>query len=441
MDSVLTAVYSNWYTANGTDYPLPNGMSADLLHWVKNVAQLNPQGPFDRLNDLETRFFYNDSNSHYYFRNSNFYFHCLRNNIPFVNEDDVTTGNYVYPIEIESNTIQFILNPPADYNFASTLSSRMLSLLQSGTVKLLLVNMVDPSLETSVIKEVETYFGNLGIGKIVLLQGNVRKDINTDILQLESVLAAYQTAEEMPRYPYQTSLGYISDYVRVQDLDNTVRSKKFLSFNRFLDRSNRSGLAYLAVRYNLLEQGYFSFLCNSKDDYADRLKRLDLPEEYAEQIRAIVPYQIDTHHLPQDDLSRFFTVTNYRKDLYINSYIHIVTETQFEENASPFFSEKTFRPILNLQPFIHLGNCGSLNTLRMMGFKTFAPFINEDYDSEQDPVKRFKLAADEILRLADMSIEQVHEWYYSIKDILIHNQKTLELYRTYNPLWQLQNIS
>lgn len=441
MDSVLTAVYSNWYTSNGTDYPLPNGMSAELLHWVKTVSQLTPQGPFDRLNDLETRFFYNDPSSHYYFRNSNFYFHCLRNNIPFVNEEEVTTGNYVYPVEIESNTIQFILNSTADYNFASTLSSKMLSLLKTGSVKLLLVNMVDPSLETSVIKEVETYFNNLGISKIILLQGNVRKDTSTDILQLESVLAAYQTAEEMPRYPYQTSLGYVSDYVRAEDLDNTVRSKKFLSFNRFLDRANRSGLAYLAVRYNLLEQGYFSFLCNSKDDYSDRLKRLDLPEEYAEQIRAIVPYQIDTHHLPQEDLSRFFTVTNYRKDLYINSYVHIVTETQFEENASPFFSEKTFRPILNLQPFIHLGNCLSLNTLRMMGFKTFSPFINEDYDSEQDPVKRFKLAAQEIVRLSNMPIEQIHEWYYSIKDILIHNQKILETHRTYNPLWQLQNTN
>lgn len=441
MDSILTVVYSNWYNINNNDYPLPNGMSKELLRWVLDETTLKPQGPYNRLEELENRFFYNDPTSHYYFRNSNFYFHCIRQNVPFVKEDKVMSGNYVYPIEIESNTIQYILNPTTDYNFASTLSDRMLSLLRTGTVKLLLVNMVDPALEPSVIKDVESYFNNLGISKIVLLQGNIRKDVDTGITQLESVLAAYQTAEEMPRYPYQTALGYISDYVREQDLNNSVRTKKYLSFNRFLDRANRTGLAYLALKYDLLSDGYFSFLCNAKDDYADRLERLDLPTEYGERIKSIVPYQIDTHHLPEEELSRFFTVTNYRKDLYQNSYIHLVTETQFEETATPFLSEKTFRPILNLQPFIHLGNCGSLNTLRMMGFKTFSPFINEDYDSETDPVKRFALIEQELARLSSMPIEKIHEWYYSIKDILLHNQKTLETYRTHNPLWQLQNTN
>ncbi len=441
MDSVLTVVYSNWYTSNNKDYPLTNGLPLELVCWLRNNEdQIVPVGNFDRIEQLESLFFCNRPESHYYFRNSNFYYHCKRQGIPFVSENDVTEGNYVYPIEIESNTIQYILHPTEQYNFISTLSDKLLTLLRNGTVRLLLVNMVDPSAESSVLNEVEEYFNQHGVYNVILLQGNIR-NTDTNLKQLESVLAAFQTAEEMPRYPYTTSLGYVSDYVRTEDLTGDIRPKKFLSFNRFLDRSNRTGLAYVLLKHNLLDSGYFSFLCNSKDDYADRLARLDLPTDYADKIKELVPYQIDTEHLPLEELPRFFTVTNYKKDLYQNSYVHIVTETQFEETATPFFSEKTFRPILNLQPFIHLGNCLSLNTLRMMGFKTFSPFINEDYDSEPNPVKRFRLIEAEIARLGNMPIDQIHEWYYSIKDLLIHNQKTLESYRTYNPLWQLQNIS
>jgi len=61
---------------------------------------------------------------------------------------------------------------------------------------------------------------------------------------------------------------------------------------------------------------------------------LELPTDNATDIHNLVPYQIDTDHLPPDQLHTFFTVTNYKKDLYLNSYVHIVTETQFEQHAS-----------------------------------------------------------------------------------------------------------
>jgi hypothetical protein len=246
----------------------------------------------------------------------------------------------------------------------------------------------------------------------------------------------------MDRYPYPTSLGYISDYVRASDLTDKVRPKKFLSFNRFMNRSHRTGLAYIALKYNLLPDGYFSFLYNPKDDYEDSLRRLNLPTEpFADAIRSMVPRQLDTDHLDQTELSTFFTVTNYRKDLYQNSYVHIVTETQFEKSVSPFMSEKTWRPILNLQPFIYLGNPFSLNTLRMMGFKTFEPFIDESYDKESDPVKRFALVENEIKKLNSLSLDEIHKWYVSISDILIHNQTLLYSYKTYNPLCNLLNLN
>jgi hypothetical protein len=351
----LKVVYSRWYTYNNKRYPFPNGLSDKIINWAQ-TQELIPVGEYDHITALEDQYFFNNPESNYYFRNSNFYFHCKQQNIEFVTEDDIDTGTYVYPIETECNTIRYALQD----SFLETLSDTLLSHLKSGKVKLLFVNMVDPSLEPDIIKEVKDFFNGI---EVMFLQGNIRHGV--DAVMLDAVLSLYQTANEMDRYPYETSLGYESDFVRESDLADTLRPKKFLSFNRFMDRPNRTGVAYLALKYNLLPDGYFSFLYNSKDDYEDRLRALDLPlEPFADAIRAMVPRQIDTDHLPKNELHTFYTVTNYRKDLYQNSYVHIVTETQFEQDASPFFSEKTWRPILNLQPFIYLGNPLALNDLK-----------------------------------------------------------------------------
>ena len=37
----------------------------------------------------------------------------------------------------------------------------------------------------------------------------------------------------------------------------------------------------------------------------------------------------------------------------------------------------------------------------------------------------------EIEKLANKSIEEIHEWYYSIKDILIYNQNHMRSFETY----------
>mgnify|MGYP000618874489 FL=1 len=69
--------------------------------------------------------------------------------------------------------------------------------------------------------------------------------------------------------------------------------------------------------------------------------------------------------------------------------------------------------------------------LRKLGFKTFEPFIDESYDLERDPKKRILLLEKELLKLKNMTIEEMHNWYYSIVDILLYNQKHLYTFEKY----------
>ena len=44
---------------------------------------------------------------------------------------------------------------------------------------------------------------------------------------------------------------------------------------------------------------------------------------------------------------------NYKQDPYLNTYISIVTETNFD-NRILQVTDKVFKPIVNLQPFIYV---------------------------------------------------------------------------------------
>jgi hypothetical protein len=146
------------------------------------------------------------------------------------------------------------------------------------------------------------------------------------------------------------------------------------------------------------------------------------------QLESLLPYEDDTKDVPSDK-KQAFGVRNNKKEWYADSYFHLVTETFFGPNV--FLSEKIFKPISNLQPFLVFGDYLTLAELKRLGFKTFEPFIDESYDSEIDPKKRILLLEKELLKLKNIPIEELHNWYYSIIDILLYNQKHIYSFENY----------
>lgn len=92
-------------------------------------------------------------------------------------------------------------------------------------------------------------------------------------------------------------------------------------------------------------------------------------------------------------------------------------------------TEKTMRSFLFGKPFIVYAAPGFLKMLTDMGFKTFQPFINEDYDLIEDQNLRFAAIQQELLRLGSIPIETLIEQSKTLNDIFLHNQS---LFRTRN---------
>jgi len=220
------------------------------------------------------------------------------------------------------------------------------------------------------------------------------------------------------------------------DVFNFKKTKHFLSLNRQVNRPHRYSLGLLLEKYNLWDLGYFTFLnlpeeqtqaieCMSQSDF-------DSYDDIHTKFTSKLPIEIDTIFLKdKSTMSSFPTSTTYFKKNYQDTIINIVTETTFTNNVV-FISEKTFHPIINLQPFIILASNGQLAELKRLGFKTFSHIIDESYDDEEDSHKRFKKASDEILRLSKMSIDDMNELFLSCKDICIYNRNHLLSFTKYN---------
>ena len=108
------------------------------------------------------------------------------------------------------------------------------------------------------------------------------------------------------------------------------------------------------------------------------------------------------------------------KQPYLDSYLNITTETDFL-NPTGYASEKVWKPFGFFQPVLLVGSQNTLEFVRSFGFKTFDGFIDESYDKEVDNGKRFELIEKEIIKFSKMSKQEVHDWYWSMEDILIHN--------------------
>ena len=132
------------------------------------------------------------------------------------------------------------------------------------------------------------------------------------------------------------------------------------------------------------------------------------------------------------------------KETYSKVYFDVVTESCYA-TESIYCSEKTYKPISQLLPFILLGPPGILKKVKEQGFKTFSPFIDESYDGIEDHGDRLLKVFGEVKRLCELPKEELKTWYSDIFDDLVFNQKHLlssklvDHENIYNIIWGMLN--
>jgi hypothetical protein len=439
-------IYTDWYIDHGQLKPFGNGMHPVITKFIQYVLKNNLK--IDWYEILQ----YKSEQKGIKFDHSELFNYFSRNfpkNIISFNQIKDDDFIYVYPLEIKDtlsalhNKNSFLLND-TEYTWflKDIIEPELFDLIKSGKVKIL-VNMIhDPLYDSHNIQQFEIQLNELGVdaSNIIILGGSkfseyyeIYPDSKIKIYNGHLFIRGY--ADEINSFPMIGNLGYLCELLEEKDLDSTkIRKHKFLSPNRTMNKPQRTMLGYFALKYDLLKDGLFTFIEKLEKN---RLKNIvnkvyedteENVEKYTSELEKLLPYEDDTKELPSDK-KRAFGVRNNKKEWYANSYFHLVTETFFGPNV--FLSEKIFKPISNLQPFLVFGDYLTLAELRRLGFKTFEPFIDESYDLEKDPKKRMLLLEKELIKLKNMPIEELHNWYYSIIDILLYNQKHIYSFENY----------
>ena len=228
----------------------------------------------------------------------------------------------------------------------------------------------------------------------------------------------------------------------VSDKEFQDKSKKrkhqLVCLNRRI-RPHRYAIIAMLHHNNLLENNLVSFSLETgkdlncmgsrgkpdKDTMIRILGKTKLMHKYVSYYDEL--YKMSPRTVDFDNLQEIQGTGFESKEPYLDSYFSLVTETGFPEPFQ-FATEKIFIPILHFHPFIVYGSHGTLSMLKDLGFKTFSPFIDESYDEEESSFKRMQKITSEVKRICSMNQDKMHEWYYEMQDILIHNRELIKKY-------------
>ena len=243
-----------------------------------------------------------------------------------------------------------------------------------------------------------------------------------EIYELQKSKQVYDMASD-----YQQHKSSAMTLEEFKDTKSILRKNTILSMNR---RQREHRLATLCVlnHYGLLKGNGVSYQLTfdgpTTPYYVDKLITDESKQKkYYQDYRELQDMKYQWVDYPiameaKDGVHHGYGWEN--KEPYLNSYLNITTETDFI-NPTGYASEKVWKPFGFFQPVLLVGSPNTLQFVRSFGFKTFNGFIDESYDKEIDNAKRFELIEKEIIKFSKMSKQEVHDWYWSMEDILVHN--------------------
>jgi hypothetical protein len=114
-----------------------------------------------------------------------------------------------------------------------------------------------------------------------------------------------------------------------------------------------------------------------------------------------------------------YNLTNFAEAA--DSIIYVPTETVYFGRRQ-HLTEKTFKAIALEMPFVLVAPQHSLEYLRSYGFRTFAPYIDETYDTIADPVKRIEAVTAVLLEIQARSAAAKNALWQELVPIAEYNR-------------------
>ncbi len=180
-------------------------------------------------------------------------------------------------------------------------------------------------------------------------------------------------------------------------------------------------------RRSILDSCVYSFHnikpYNDTDNIIDKEEiRKDVIGELTKSVNKWIkhlPYNLSS----SDDVRNKYS--DYSYNAISNSSINILIETHFQpvtdKNYCAHITEKTYKNIISKKPFLVFATPGWLTDFQKLGYKTFSPYINENYDTITDNYSRLLALCDEIQRLNNLTKEEFSRTVAGCQRIVDYN--------------------
>lgn len=335
----------------------------------------------------------------------------------------------IVPVLPDSADEDWFVDDDPRHNFAANLRPATLELLRSKEAKLVIdyshegFDLVATGVLEGLLRTLETY--DIPIEQTCIITPNQ--------IQNESYRQRY--GEDFPVTLViawlELSRAIYIDWNRElpHQVNNSAREKIFLSLINF-GKPHRVAVCADMVKHSWKDKCYASFLTPFPD--SDWTGIESIAQEY-DTIFIDPPWIVDIANEAQtaewnaNDRGRENTGSKlgYFEN---NSYIDLVTETQFHEPDIHYITEKTAKPILFLKPFILFGTYKFLHYLHNLGFQTFDKWWDESYDNIADPANRLRATLQLARELSTKPLTEHHHLRMEMREVLEHNRQILVNY-------------
>ena len=190
----------------------------------------------------------------------------------------------------------------------------------------------------------------------------------------------------------------------------------FINYNR-KPRTHRSQLVKKLVNTGLDKHGIVTHGIDNADykfnenTYTHSITLKETVEDIGEENQ----WWPEEHGIPHDIHSLG------RMDVWCHHFLNVVGETENHNDVPTFVSEKTWKPIIGMRPFIINGQTKVYKWLRERGFRTFNQYWDHiPVETESDTPEA---CAAVVKYLCGKSKQDIHEMYDDMWPDLIHNQQ------------------
>ena len=321
---------------------------------------------------------------------------------------------------VENNSISFIVldltHEPADKIFDPLTKETLLEVKKSGLP--IIMNLITEAFDSRGFEYIyNTAQSMFPANRKYILNGNLRSDKQQVAENFFSFAVNYF------EYRFKKDLRLRDEFLDRESISqdeafNSSKSKDFVCFNG-RNRPGRISLISELVKQNLHKNSYFTYLgYGSKLDMEEDTFHLFLQDEIkvqdAENFVHGRKYTLDVESYPFDD-------RQYDKTVFLNSFFSLVTETENLDKIL-FLTEKTYKPIYTLHPFLMWSSRGHLSELKNQGYETFPDLFDESYDDMAEH-KRLCKILDNVKDFKNLSLDEKNLRFDSVKPKLLHNRE------------------